>query len=143
MAFTGDFLCNSYKFEVMTGLHNMTVTTGDVFKMALYTNTASFVAATTAYTTVNEITGTAYVAGGGTLTNITPVLDTTTGIADFVDQVWSTATFTARGALIYNSTAGTNTVCVLDFTADKTATAGDFTVQFPAATAAAAIIRIA
>jgi len=143
MAFTGDFMCTSFKVELMKGTHNFTLTTGNVFKIALYDNSASFTAATTAYTVTNEIAGTAYSAGGGTLTNVTPISTGTTAFADFADQVWSTATFTARGALIYNSTAGTNTVVVLDFGSDKTATAGDFTVQFPVADSSTAIIRIA
>ena len=143
MAFTSDYLCNSFKRELMVATHNFTLTTGNVFKIALYTNTATFDASTTDYTVTNEITGTNYVAGGETLTNVTPTLDTGTAITDFSDAVWTTTTQTARGALIYNSTAGTATVCVLDFTADKTSTAGDFTVQFPAFAAATAIIRIA
>ena len=143
MAFTGDFMATSFKVELMKGTHNFTLTTGNVFKIALYDNSASFTAATTAYTVTNEIAGTAYVAGGGSLTNVTPIATGTTAFADFADQVWSTATFTARGALIYNSTAGTNVALVLDFGADKTATAGDFTVQFPVADATTGIIRIA
>lgn len=143
MAFTGDFLCTSFKGEVMEAKHNFTLTTGDTFKIALYDNNASFTAATTDYTVTNEIAGTGYVAGGNTLTNVTPTTSGTTGLTDFVDSTWSTATFTARGALIYNSTLGTGTVCVLDFGADKTATAGDFVVTFPAADASNAIIRIA
>ena len=145
MAFSGDFLCNTFKAEVLQGLHNFTTTTGNSFKLALYDNTPSFDAGTTAYTSTNELASAGnYTTTGNELTNITPVLDTSTGIVDFADEVWSTATFTAYGGMIYNDTAaGDPAVCILDFGAAKTATAGDFTVQFPAATAAAAIIRIA
>ena len=145
MAFSGDFLCNTFKAEVLQGLHNFTLTTGDSFKLALYDNSASFTAATTAYTVTNELAAAGnYTQTGNELTNITPVLDTSTGIVDFADEVWSTATFTAYGGMIYNDTAaGDPSVCILDFGAAKIATAGDFTVQFPAAAAATAIIRIA
>ena len=131
----------------MEGLHDFTLTTGSSFKIALYTSTAAFTAATTAYTATNEITGTAYVATGKVLVNVTPVVAAspiTTAYADFGDAVWSTATFTAAGAMIYNDTAaGDPSVVILDFGSDKTATAGDFTVQFPAADGTNAIIRIA
>ena len=144
MAFTGDFLCTSFKTELLEGLHNFLLSGGSDFKMALYDNSASFTAATTAYTATNEITGTAYVAEGSSLTRIDPTATGTTAFVDFADEVWSTATFTARGAMIYNETAvGDEAVCILDFGADKTATAGDFTVQFPVADSATAIIRIA
>jgi O-acetylhomoserine/O-acetylserine sulfhydrylase-like pyridoxal-dependent enzyme len=143
MAFTGNFMCTSFKVELMKAVHNFTASTGSTFKIALYTNSASFTAATTAYTTSNEVVGTGYTAGGNTLTNITPVSSSTTAFADFADTVWTTATITARGALIYNTTSGNPTVAVLDFGADKTSTAGDFTIIFPSATAADAIIRIA
>lgn len=143
MAFTGNYMCTSFKQELMTGTHNFTLTTGDVFKIAMYTNSASFTAATTDYTVTNEVTGTNYVAGGNTLTNVTPTTSGTTALTDFVDTVWSNATVTARGAMIYNSTAGTNSVVILDFGSDKSSTAGDFTIQFPVADASNAIIRIA
>lgn len=144
MAFTGNFMCTSFKKELLEGLHNFLLSGGDDFKIALYTNTASFTAATTAYTATNEISGTAYVAEGASLTRIDPTSTGTTGFTDFVDEVWGTASFTARGAMVYNETAaGDESVIILDFGADKTATAGDFTVQFPAADASNAIIRIA
>jgi len=143
MAFTGNFMCTSFKRELMTGTHNFTNGTGDTFKLALYTNSASFTAATTGYTATNEVSGTGYSAGGGTLTNVTPTASGTTALTDFADLTFSTATITARGALIYNSTAGTNSVIVLDFGSDKTSTAGDFTIVFPTADASNAIIRIA
>ena len=143
MAFTGNFMCTSFKVELMKAVHNFTASTGSTFKIALYTNSASFTAATTAYTTSNEVVGTGYTAGGNTLTNITPVSSSTTAFADFADTVWSTATINARGALIYNTTSGNPTVAVLDFGADKTSTAGDFTIIFPTADASNAIIRIA
>ena len=143
MAFTGNFMCTSFKGEVLQGLHNFTLSTGNVFKIALYTNSASFTAATTVYTTANEVVGSGYTAGGNTLTNITPTTSGTVGFADFADTTWSTATITARGAMIYNSTNGNRAVLILDFGSDKTSAGGDFTITFPAADAANAILRIA
>ena len=128
----------------MTATHNFTASTGNVFKLALYTSAASLDATTTAYTSSNETSGTGYTAGGGTLTNITPTFGGTTAFTDFVDLSFLTATITARGALIYNDTAATDpSVCVLDFGTDKTSTAGTFTIVFPTADATNAIIRIA
>jgi len=144
MAFTGNFLCTSFKVEILKSVHNFTTGTGDTFKLALYDNSASFTAATTAYTVTNEVSGTGYTAGGGTLTNVTPTSSSTTAFLDFADLTFSTATITARGALIYNSSAAGNpAVCILDFGADKTSTAGDFTIVFPTADASNAIVRIA
>jgi len=145
MAFTGNFMCTSFKVELMRAIHNFTASTGNTFKLALYTNSASFTAATTAYTTSNEVTASgSYSAGGGTLTNITPTSSGTTAYTDFDDLSFTTATITARGALIYNDSAtGDPTVIVLDFGSDKTSTAGTFTIQFPTADASNAIIRIA
>ena len=145
MAFTGNFMCTSFKQEILQGVHNFTASTGDSFKLALYTNSASFTAATTAYTASNEVGNSgSYAAGGGTLTNVTPTTSGTTAFADFDDITFTSATITARGALIYNDTAaGDPTVVVLDFGSDKTSTAGDFQVVFPTADASNAIIRIA
>ncbi len=145
MAFTGNFMCTSFKQELMVGTHNFTVSTGDTFKLALYTNTASFTAATTAYTATNEVANSgSYSAGGGTLTNVTPTTSGTTALTDFADLEFTAATITARGALIYNSSAAGNpTVAVLDFGSDKTSTTGTFTIQFPTADASNAIVRIA
>jgi hypothetical protein len=144
MAFTGNFMCTSFKKELMTATHDFTASTGNTFKLALYTNSASFDASTTAYTATNEVSGTGYSAGGGTLTNVTPTTSGTTAFADFADLTFSTATITARGALIYNDTAtGDPSVVVLDFGADKTSTAGDFTIVMPTADASNALIRIA
>ena len=144
MAFTGNYMCTSFKVELMTATHNFTNSTGNTFKIALYDNSASFTAATTAYTATNEITGTAYVAGGGALTNVTPTSGGTTGFTDFDDFTWSTASITARGALIYNDTSsGDASVVVLDFGGDKTSTAGDFKIVFPTADSSNALIRIA
>jgi hypothetical protein len=145
MAFTGNFLCTSFKQEILQAVHNFTASTGNTFKLALYDNNASFTAATTAYTASNEVgnSGT-YSAGGGALTNITPTTSGTTAFLDFADLSFTSATITARGALIYNDTAaGDPSVCVLDFGADKTSTNGTFTIQFPTADASNAIIRIA
>ena len=150
MAFTGNFMCTSFKQQILEGVHDFRATSGDVFNIALYTNSASFTAATTAYTTSDEITnasGSAYVAGGQALGNISPSTSGTTALTDFSDETWSSASFTARGALIYNTTPThtyTNpSVLVLDFGSDKTAVAGDFTVVFPTADASNAILRIA
>ena len=144
MAFSGNYMGTSFKTELMTGTHNFTASTGNTFKLALYDNSASFTAATTAYTTSNEISGSGYSAGGGTLTNVTPTSSSTTAFTDFADLTFSTATITARGALIYNDTAaGDPSVVVLDFGGDKTSTAGDFKIVMPTADASNALIRIA
>jgi hypothetical protein len=145
MAFTGNFMCTSFKVELMQAVHNFTASTGNTFKLALYDNSASFTAATTAYTSSNEVANSGtYAAGGGTLTNVTPTSSGTTAFTDFADLSFTSATITAFGALIYNDTAaGDPTVCVLDFGGAKTSTAGTFTIVFPTADASNAIIRIA
>ena len=145
MAFTGNFMCTSFKKELMTGTHNFTTSTGNTFKLALYTNSAAFTAASTAYTATNEVgnSGT-YAAGGGALTNVTPTSSGTIAFTDFADITFTSATITARGALIYNDTAaGDPTVVVLDFGSDKSSTSGDFQIVFPTADSSNAIIRIA
>jgi len=136
-------LCTSFKQELLTGTHDFTTTTGSTFNLALFTSAATLGAATTAYAATNEASGTGYSAGGQALTNATPTASGTTALTDFADETWSTATITARGALIYNTDASNKAVLVLDFGSDKTSTAGDFTVVFPAADASNAIIRIA
>ena len=145
MACTGNFLCTSFKVELMRAVHNFTASTGNTFKLALYDNSASFTAATTAYTVTNEVANSGtYSAGGGTLTNVTPTSTGTTAFTDFADLSFTTATITAYGALIYNDTAaGDPTVCVLDFGGAKTSTSGTFTIVFPTADSTNAIIRIA
>jgi len=144
MAFTGNFMCTSFKKEILEAVHNFKNSGGDTFKIALYTNSASFNAATTAYTTSNEVSGTGYSAGGNTLTRVDPTTSLTTAFTDFADTTWSSSTITARGAMIYNDTASGNpAVVILDFGSDKTSTNGDFTVVFPTADASNAIIRIA
>lgn len=145
MAFTGNFMCTSFKQQILQGVHNFTNGTGNTFKLALYTNSASFTAATTAYTATNEVPNSgSYTAGGGTLSNITPSTSGTTAFTDFADLSFTSATITAFGALIYNDTAaGDPTVCVLDFGGAKTSTAGTFTIIFPTNDASNAIIRIA
>ena len=149
MAVGTSAVCYSFKQEVLVGTHNFTATTGDGFKIALYTNSATISAATTAYdsTATGETTntaGTAYTAGGASLTSVTPALkSTSTACCDFSDVSWPTASFTARGALIYNDDQGDKAVCVLNFGGDKTASAGTFTIQFPAFDATDAIIRLA
>jgi hypothetical protein len=136
-------MCTSFKKELLEAVHNFKNSGGDTFKIALYTSSASLGAATTAYSATNEISGTGYTAGGNTLTRVDPSSSGTTGFTDFANTTWSSATITARGALIYNDTDSDKAVAVLDFGADKTSTAGDFTIQFPAADASNAIIRIA
>jgi hypothetical protein len=136
-------MCTSFKVELLQGVHNFTASTGDTFKIALYTSSATLGASTTAYTVTDEVSGTGYTAGGNTLTNVTPTSSGTTAFTDFADTTWTTATITARGALIYNSTESDKAVCVLDFGSDKTSTSGDFTIVFPTADASNAIIRIA
>lgn len=145
MAFTGNFMCTSFKQEILQGVHDFTASTGSTFKLALYDNSASFTAATTAYTATNEVGDSgSYAAGGGTLTNVTPSTSGTTAFTDFDDLTFTSATITARGALIYNDdAAGDPSVVVLDFGADKTSTSGDFQIVFPTADASNAIIRIA
>ena len=136
-------MCTSFKKELMTATHNFT-NGANSFKLALYTSSASLGAATTAYATTNEASGTNYTAGGAALTNVTPTTSGTTALTDFADLTFSNATVTANGALIYNDTAsGDPAVVVLAFGGDKTSTAGDFTIQFPTADASNAIIRIA
>ena len=140
-------VCTSFKVELLKGVHNFTATTGNTFKIALYTSDATLGASTTAYATTNEITntsGAAYTAGGATLTSVTPVASSTTAVCDFADVSYSSATFTANGCLIYNDSATGDPACVaVAFGADKTVTSGTFTIQFPTADATNAIIRLA
>ena len=145
-------MCTSFKTELLTGTHNFTNSTGNTFKLALYaissggksSTTATLGATTTAFVTTGEVASSgSYATGGGTLTNVTPTADGTTAITDFADLSFTTATITARGALIYNDTNSDKAVAVLDFGADKTSTSGTFTIQFPTADASNAIIRIA
>ena len=148
MAFTGNFMATSFKQQLLEAVHDFRLSGGDTFKLALYDNNASFTAATTAYTATDEVGDSgSYAAGGGNLTRIDPTSSGTTAFTDFADLTFTSATITARGALIYNSTP-THTytnpaVVVLDFGSDKTSTSGDFTIVFPAAAASTAIIRIA
>ena len=136
-------VCSSFKQEVLVGTHNFTATSGNSFKLALYTSSATLGAATTAFTTTGQASGTNYTSGGNALTNITPVLSGTTAVCDFADLSFGTATVTARGCMIYNDTNSDKAVCAIDFGGDKTSTAGDFTVVFPSPTATGAIIRLA
>ena len=127
----------------MEATHNFTTTSGNSFKLALYTSSATLGATTTAFTTTGQASGTNYTSGGSALTNVTPTSSGTTGFADFADLTFSTATITARGCMIYNDTNGDKSVATIDFGGDKTSTSGDFTIVFPAAAASTAIIRIA
>ena len=139
-------ICTSFKVELLKGVHNFTATTGNTFKIALYDSDATLGAGTTAFSTSEEITntsGTAYTSGGATLTSVTPVASSTTALCDFADVSFSSATFTANGALIYNSSESNAAVAAIAFGSDKTATNGTFTIQFPAADASNAIIRLA
>lgn len=145
MAFNGNYMCTSFKVELMRAVHNFTTGTGSTFKLALYDNSVTLNASTTAYTSSGEVpnSGT-YSAGGGTLVNVTPTSSGTTAFTDFADLSFTSATITAYGALIYNDTAaGDPSVCVLDFGGAKTATNGTFTIIFPTADSTSAIIRIA
>jgi hypothetical protein len=137
-------MCTSFKKELMEAKHNFLNSGGNTFKIALYTSSATLSAATTAYSTTNEVVGTNYTAAGNTLTRVNPASSGTTAYTDFADTTWSSSTITANGAVIYNDTAsGDPSVIVLAFGADKSSSAGDFTITFPTADASAAIIRIA
>ena len=136
-------LTTSFKTELLTGTHNFTNSSGNSFKLALYTSSATLGATTTAFTTTGQASGTNYSSGGSALTNVTPSATGTTAVTDFNDLTFSTATITARGCMIYNDTNGDKSVATIDFGGDKTSTAGDFTVVFPAKAASTAIIRIA
>ena len=137
-------MCTSFKQELMEAVHNFKNSGGNTFNAALYMSSASLGASTTAYTTSNEVSGTGYTAKGNSLTRVDPSTSGTTALTDFADTTWSSSTITARGAMIFNDSAsGDPSVVILDFGADKTSTAGDFTIAFPTADASNAIIRIA
>ena len=139
-------ICNSFKQEILVGTHNFTASSGNSFKLALYTSSASLGAGTTAYATTNEIantSGSAYTAGGKVIVSVTPALDGSTACCDFADISFTSASFTANGCLIYNDTQSDKAVCVVAFGSDKTVSSGTFTIQFPAADASNAIVRIA
>jgi hypothetical protein len=139
-------ICNSFKQELLVGTHDFTATTGDTFKLALFTSSATLGAGTTAFNSSNEITnssGTAYTSGGISLTSVTPSLDSSTAIATFTNASFTNASFTANGCLIYNSSKSNKAVAAVAFGADKTVTSGTFTIQFPTADATNAIIRLA
>ena len=143
-------ICNSFKKEVLFGAHDFDASSGDTFKLALFTSDASLSSTTTAFSSSNESSGTNYSSGGSNLTSIDPALSSTTAVCDFSNLTFSNVSVTARGALIYNSTPNTTSisltnpaVCVLDFGGDITASAGDFLITFPAAGASTAIIRLA
>ena len=133
----------SFKQELLVGTHNFTASSGNAFKLALYPSSAPPGAATTAFTTTGQASGTNYTSGGSTVTSVTPTTSGTTAVCDFADLTFSTATITARGAMIYNDTQSDKACAIIDFGGDKTSTAGDFTVVFPSPTATGAIIRLA
>ena len=136
-------VANSFKGQLLQGQHNFTLTTGNVFKLALYTSAATLSSATTVYTSTNEVANTGqYVTGGGVLSNVSPLVSSGVAFIDFADISFTGVTLTAAGALIYNTSNTNAAVCVLDFGSDKSATSGTFTIQFPADTTAAAILRI-
>jgi hypothetical protein len=144
MAFSGDYLCTSFKVQLLRAIHNFTAVTGNVFKLALYDNTVSLDQTTTAYSSTGEVpaSGT-YAAGGGALVSVTPTSSGTTALTDFNDLSFTGATITAFGALIYNSSAAGNpSVCVLDFGGAKSSSSGTFTIIFPPANVTSALIRI-
>ena len=137
-------ICNSFKTELLTGTHNFSASGGNTFNLALYTSDASLGASTTAYTTSEEVSGSGYTAKGNALTSVDPALSGSTAVCDFADTSFTSASFTARGCLIFNDSAsGDPAVCAIDFGSDKTVTSGTFTIQFPTADASNAIIRIA
>ena len=139
-------ICNSFKTEILTAVHNFTATTGDTFNLALYTSSATLDKTTTAYSATNEITndaGSAYTAKGEALTSVTPALSGDTACCDFADVSFTSASFTANGCLIYNDTNADRAVCAIAFGGDKTVSSGTFTIQFPEADASNAILRIA
>ena len=137
-------ICNSFKTEILTGTHNFSSSGGNTFNLALYTSSATLSKSTTAYTTSEEVSGSGYTAKGNALTSVTPALSTDTAVCDFADTSFTSASFTARGCLIFNDSAsGDPAVCAIDFGSDKTVTSGTFTIQFPTADASNAIIRIA
>ena len=136
-------VANSFKQQVLFGSHNFTAATGNVFKLALYTSAATLSSATTVYTSTNEVANTGqYTTGGGVLTNISPVVSSGVAFIDFADISFTGVTLTAAGCLIYNTSSSNKAVIVLDFGGDKSATSGTFTIQFPADTSSAAILRI-
>ena len=137
-------MCTTFKKELLEAGHNFKNSGGSTFNLALYTSSATLGASTTAYTTSNEVSGTGYTAKGAALTRVDPSNDGTTGITDFANLTFSSSSITANGALIFNESAsGDPAVCALAFGGDKTSSSGDFTIQFPAADASSAIIRIA
>jgi|TARA_B110000914_G_C15158422_1_gene307207 hypothetical protein len=140
-------ICNSFKTEILKAVHNFTASSGNTFNLALYTSSATLNKSTTAYASTNEISntaGSAYSAKGLALTSVTPVLSSDTAVCDFANISWTSASFTARGCLIFNDTAsGDPAVCAIDFGGDKTVTSGTFTIEFPTADANNAIVRIA
>ena len=149
-------MCTSFKQELLQGIHNFTngsgggtttsTGTGNAFKLALYTSSATLSSSTTAFTSSNEASGTGYSSGGGALTNVTPTTSSTTALTDFADLTFGSSSITARGAMIYNSstTAGSanRAVLILDFGSDKTSSSGDFTIQFPTADSSLSLIHI-
>ena len=144
MAITTNAICNSFKKQLLEATHNFSNPGGNSFKLSMYTNSATLGKSTTSFTTGNEVTSANYTSGGKALVNTGTSLATNTAITDFSDLSFTGVTLTARGALIYNDTAsGDPAVAVLDFGGDKTASAGTFTIQFPAFTTSAAILRIA
>lgn len=142
MAFSGSFMAGSFKSEILQAIHNLSAVGGDTFKIALYTNAATMDATTTTYSTVNEVVGTNYVAGGVALTNSGPQALGAIGFSSFGNATFANVSITARGALIYNSSKANRVVCVLDFGADKSATAGGFIITMPASTSTTALLRL-
>ena len=134
--------CNSFKVELLRAVHDFTASTGDTFKMALYTDAATLSASTTEYTTVEEVSGAGYVAGGVALASVTPTLSAGVGVADFADAAFGTVTLTYRSALIYNSSKANRAVAFFDFGSSRTVSGGDLTIAMPVPNATNAIIRV-
>ena len=146
MSITTNAICNTFKKELLQGKHDFD-TSSDTYKLAMYTSLATLGASTENYTISNEVTSSSYTAGGKALVNQGVKVSSAVAITDFADVSWTGVTLSARGSLIYNTTTDggsgtTDAVCVLDFGGVKTVTAGTFTIQFPAFTTSAAIIRL-
>ena len=143
MAFTGNYMCTSFKVALLNGEMDFSADTSQTFKLALFTSSATLDATTTAYSTTNEVSGTGYTAGGNTLTiAANPASSGTTAFLDFADTTFASSSITARGALIYKSGGGDPDIAVIDFGEDKQTSSADFVIQFPTADKTNAIIRI-
>jgi hypothetical protein len=135
--------CNSCKAEILEGIHNFSNPGGHTFKVALYTASANLDATTTAYSATNEVSSTNYTAGGATLASVTPALVSGVAVITFTNVTWTSVTFSALGAVIYNTSAANRAICVLNFGTVQTAASQNFTIQWPTADNVNGILRIA